>query len=274
MNFFKWLTESSHDDPDIKELAALAKANKETWSKASSQSEFKNLIDSDQTIAGEDKKQLTNTLTKVWSNSSHVRQEDASFVAFVHRASDVFEKNAPMLVIGAFGILLLGFLFWAILDADFFSSLARVEVARGLITFFFAMGTVGVALILVTATFTSNKADLKERFDNGKQVLMALIGVFGTIVGFYFGQSTVGQPSESAAPSAEEAQPASETPTPAVLPGEGGEQTGETLTPAVLPGEEAEQTGETPTPAVLPGEEAEQPGETPIPAVLPGEGTE
>ena len=31
---------------------------------------------------------------------------------------------------------------------------------------------------------------LKERFDRGKEVLSLLIGIFGTIIGFYFGSAT------------------------------------------------------------------------------------
>ena len=63
-----------------------------------------------------------------------------------------------------------------------------------MITFFFSLGTVGVAVILVAAVFTSEGKDLKDRFDMGKQVLTALIGILGTIVGFYFGAELARQP--------------------------------------------------------------------------------
>lgn len=58
---------------------------------------------------------------------------------------------------------------------------------RSMITFLIAMVTVGIALILVLATIVSNSDDRKERFSQGKEILTALLGVLGTIVGFYFG---------------------------------------------------------------------------------------
>jgi hypothetical protein len=43
---------------------------------------------------------------------------------------------------------------------------------------------VGIALILVLSTIISD--DAANRFDHGKQVLTTMIGILGTIVGFYF----------------------------------------------------------------------------------------
>jgi hypothetical protein len=46
-----------------------------------------------------------------------------------------------------------------------------------------------VAVIVVVATFLGNGTpeELAERFQRGKDVLTILIGVFGAILGFYFG---------------------------------------------------------------------------------------
>jgi hypothetical protein len=70
----------------------------------------------------------------------------------------------------------------------FLDSLADKEVARGLITFLIAITTVGIALILAIAIISGNGIS-PDQFDRGKQVLTVLIGVLGTIVGFYFGSS-------------------------------------------------------------------------------------
>ena len=69
------------------------------------------------------------------------------------------------------------------------SELASIEQARGLITFLFAVATVGIALVIVLAVFlsTGSKEEIGERFQMGKDILAVLIGVFGTIIGFYFG---------------------------------------------------------------------------------------
>jgi hypothetical protein len=70
-------------------------------------------------------------------------------------------------------------------------SLQVTEVAGGLITFLVAFATVAIAIILALyALVSSSTQDLKDRFELGKEILTALIGVLGTIVGFYFGSST------------------------------------------------------------------------------------
>jgi hypothetical protein len=78
---------------------------------------------------------------------------------------------------------------------QFLQNLADKEVARGLITFLIAITTVGIAIILAIATISGNsgKGIDPGQFDRGKQVLTILIGVLGTIVGFYFGSTIVPQ---------------------------------------------------------------------------------
>jgi hypothetical protein len=65
--------------------------------------------------------------------------------------------------------------------------ISDVAFARGLITLLFSVGTIAVAVVLTFAALFQNHDDAKERFDRGKQVLGILIGILGTIVGFYFG---------------------------------------------------------------------------------------
>ena len=94
------------------------------------------------------------------------------------------------------GLIIFG-LFSFALNEQMLGQLAKVEQARGLITFLFAVATVGIALIIVLAIFlsTGTPEEVKERFQMGKDVLAVLIGVFGTIIGFYFG-SQLAQPGE------------------------------------------------------------------------------
>jgi hypothetical protein len=67
--------------------------------------------------------------------------------------------------------------------------LAKVENARGLITYILALGTMAIALVLVLAALLGG-AQSAENFGRGKEVLTILIGVFGTILGFYYGSES------------------------------------------------------------------------------------
>ena len=78
--------------------------------------------------------------------------------------------------------------------------MGQVEYARGLITYLFAVVTIGTAVVLVVSALTSDETPANERrFERGKEILSLLLGVFGTIVGFYFGSEVAakGQPSEA-----------------------------------------------------------------------------
>lgn len=56
--------------------------------------------------------------------------------------------------------------------------------ARGLITYLFAVTTIGTAAVLSLAGLMGIE---DSRFQHGKEILSLLLGVFGAIVGFYFG---------------------------------------------------------------------------------------
>jgi hypothetical protein len=86
-------------------------------------------------------------------------------------------------------LILMGVLFllgMAILDLDkgrVLVGMGKAQFARGLITYLFAVVTIGTAVVLVLSALLGTD---KEKFDRGKEVLGLLLGVFGTMVGFYF----------------------------------------------------------------------------------------
>ncbi len=85
-------------------------------------------------------------------------------------------------------------------DKGVLINMGRPEFARGLITYLFAVVTIGTAVVLVVSALSgpySDEAD--KRFQRGKEVLSLLLGVFGTIVGFYFGAETRAAKLETAA---------------------------------------------------------------------------
>jgi len=83
-----------------------------------------------------------------------------------------------------------GVIIWALSGRGFLTSLSDRAVARGLITFLVTFTTIIIAIILAVSTISATSGDTPDqRFDKGKQVLGLLIGLLGTIVGFYFGSS-------------------------------------------------------------------------------------
>jgi hypothetical protein len=93
-----------------------------------------------------------------------------------------------LLALIAVGVLVI--IFWALFINDDFNGLIEKEnFARGLITFLFAFGTIGIAVIIALSVFTSSAdpEEAKQRFYRAKEILTILIGILGTIVGFYFG---------------------------------------------------------------------------------------
>jgi hypothetical protein len=97
---------------------------------------------------------------------------------------------AILIILGVFALIGA-----AILGADngVLGKMADSNFARGLITYLFAVVTIGTAVVLVVAVLTSEATEVNmDKVDRGKDILSLLLGVFGTIVGFYFG-SEIGQ---------------------------------------------------------------------------------
>jgi hypothetical protein len=104
-------------------------------------------------------------------------------------------SDMQYLVFGGMAFLVLGFLFKGVLEGDLIRYLSEIPSARGLITFLVAIGTIAIALILTLASVlmaADETAMLKERLARGKDILAVLVGVLGTIVGFYFANNTDG----------------------------------------------------------------------------------
>jgi|SRR5262245_5387626 len=73
-------------------------------------------------------------------------------------------------------------------DRGVLKSMGAAEFARGLITYLFAITTIGIAVSVILFALTQSGTEPNDlRFDRAKDVLSLLLGVFGTIVGFYFG---------------------------------------------------------------------------------------
>jgi hypothetical protein len=99
-------------------------------------------------------------------------------------------------VLGSFGIWLTGILLGLVITLGLFipnsivRQLGNADFARGVITFIFATGTIGIALLVALGALIGDKED--DRLAKAKEVLTVLIGIFGTILGFYFGTAANG----------------------------------------------------------------------------------
>ena len=89
-----------------------------------------------------------------------------------------------------------GALLWEILGySGMLANMQSPEYARGVITYLYAVVTIGTAVVLVVSALLGSD---KVRQDDGRQILALLLGVFGTIVGFYFGNAAATPPSQAA----------------------------------------------------------------------------
>ena len=93
-----------------------------------------------------------------------------------------------VLLLSTAGILFAGALLYGIfVRPTFLTEMAEPGIARGLITFLFAFATVSVIIISVIAVFWVKIEEVKDRGILAKEILTILIGIMGTILGFYFG---------------------------------------------------------------------------------------
>jgi hypothetical protein len=129
--------------------------------------------------------------------------------------TDWTQYITPALFAGL-GVVVLGLIGYGVADRSgrVLRLLADKEIARGLITFLIAITTVGIAVILALSTIVLKDSNENEkRFDRGKQVLTMLIGVLGTIVGFYFGAALDTNSAQQTPTATEQAQTLAIAPT-------------------------------------------------------------
>jgi hypothetical protein len=178
--FGTWLWANQARDADTQALSATAAALGAAWPiGAARQAEY------EAALAGAvNSQQVVARLDKLW----RVYEEESSKKTGV---LGWLGANFPLLVTcGLAGAII--YLLSGIQSDALLANLATLDRARGLITFLFAVVTVGAFVIVLVANFTSSlgEKELAARFQHGKDLLTLLIGIFGTILGFYFGQAT------------------------------------------------------------------------------------
>ena len=90
-----------------------------------------------------------------------------------------------LMIVGLIYFWMIG---WGVRDLTV-TKLMNLESARGVITYFVAVTTIAMAAMLMLAAIMTGGKDLDKRFALGKEILTLLIGVLGTIIGFYYGST-------------------------------------------------------------------------------------
>jgi len=81
-----------------------------------------------------------------------------------------------------------GLLAAVIFEAPVIERLNDPAFTRGLITWVIVLATIGIAFVLIYQAFFSLESS-DDRFRRGREIFTGLMGVLGTIVGFYFGSA-------------------------------------------------------------------------------------
>ena len=113
-------------------------------------------------------------------------------------------KKYPKTTIAIMGVLmllvvvtLLSIMVWP--DQTVVPHLRDPNYARGLITFLFTLGTIVIAIILTLYAVLRRPGEDIRNFTHAKEIFTVLVGILGTIIGFYFG--TIGTDTEGPEPS-------------------------------------------------------------------------
>ncbi len=83
-----------------------------------------------------------------------------------------------------FGTVIALILWRGVFTAEFLTQLADPAKARGLITFLFSLSSIAIFLLVAIAVFWVREID--NRFTQAKDLLSILVGILGTVLGFYF----------------------------------------------------------------------------------------
>jgi hypothetical protein len=183
LNFTPWLTKSNNSDPLAKALQEFASANADKWpANSNSIEDYRKAI----TAVGSapDRDDLLTTLGRLYERWSAGEKQ-----TFVSTITDYLSLIA--LFVG--GLIIAGGLAYGIFfNKSFFDLMSQSDHARGLITFLFSFATIGIIVLVAVAVLWMDKSEVEARFAHAKDLISILVGVLGTVIGFYFGTASTG----------------------------------------------------------------------------------
>ena len=182
-NFATWLAKRSNTDPLTKTLEEFASANADKWPVDSNSIEDYRKVVTD-TASGTQRDDLLTTLGRVYER--WFEQERRTFVGQL-------ADHAGLVALFVGGLIIaVGLAYGIFFNKSFFDLMAQSDHARGLITFLFSFATIGIIVLVAVAVFWMDKSEVDARFAHAKDLIAILVGILGTILGFYFGTASTG----------------------------------------------------------------------------------
>jgi putative Ca2+/H+ antiporter (TMEM165/GDT1 family) len=187
-DFSVWLkNQDSARDADLRELREFANGHTAVW--PSGGNDVGPYLEA---VAGhasdEQRNKLLTSLARSYANWKVTEVPSSnSPPGWISRFAEALSTHLSSVMLTIFGILAAGVILVGIFKGDFLTSLAQPSQARGFITFLFAFSTIAIFLLIAITTFWMEKDEVEARFAKAKDLLTILIGIFGTILGFYFG---------------------------------------------------------------------------------------
>jgi hypothetical protein len=132
-----------------------------------------------------DRSRLLNALGKAYRQ--WLAEREGRSTGFWKGALETVRSRPGRTLLSIFGLFVAIILLVGLFFFDFLDKMSDPSQARGLITFMFSFSTISIVVLVVVALFWLEYSEFKERFDYAKDVITILIGVLGTILGFYFG---------------------------------------------------------------------------------------
>jgi hypothetical protein len=180
-SFPDWLAGVAGPDADLRDLMMYSRAVH--WT-SNDLGQLRASIANDGAINQGEKDRRTRTLEAAYHRWQSETPQGGRLLA---QLLDKVFDNGIGIFLSLFALAVFITLAVGLSNSSFFSSLAQVDQARGLITLLVAVCAVAVILLTAINIFWGNTATFEERFKAAKDLVTLVVGVLGTILGFYFG---------------------------------------------------------------------------------------
>jgi hypothetical protein len=180
-SFPVWLARLTRPtEPDLADLQGYATASH--WN-SNDLANMRQTIENDAAINNAQKVRRASALGKYFAEW----QSQPTHQQFLTQLMRVILENGSGIFLSLFALAVFITLAVGLSNSSFFSSLAQVDQARGLITFLVAISAVAVILLTAINIFWAGNAEFNVRFTAAKDLVTIVMGLLGTILGFYFG---------------------------------------------------------------------------------------